>query len=124
MGNVVFVTQYNSVPAEPEVNTGEIVTEQAGYVPPKFQIEQLLAAGQRLADYREEMFDFTGDEEVSDDFDDPTRRPGFDLVDAGEIMQGVRSKVKKAKSLVKKDAEAVEPPQKAPEPQIQEGQEA
>jgi hypothetical protein len=120
---ITFYTQYNHVPALPEENSGEVVTEQAGYVPPKYQIEQMMAAGQRLADYREEMFDSL-DGDIPDDFDDPTRRPGFDLVDAGEIMSGVRSKVKKAKSLAKEDSEPAKGTETAPEPQKQEGQEA
>lgn len=64
---------------------GELITEQAGYVPPKIQIADMMSAGARLDDYRRQRF-FDYQAGMKDDgFVDPTRSPNFDLADASRI---------------------------------------
>jgi hypothetical protein len=113
MSKEKFVTPYNYFPPLPEENGGEMVTEQAGYIPPKVQIENMILAGQRLSEYRREMYDFSSEEEDDGEFVDPTRRPNFDLVDATELVRNASESLKK--SAAKKKAEKAE--EKAPQPQ-------
>lgn len=65
---------------------GKRITESAGYIPPKTRIEEMIMAGRNLVDYRKERYDFPPDTDVDpkvvDEFFDPTRSPGFDVVDA------------------------------------------
>ena len=60
-------------------------TEQAGYIPPQIQIENMILAGERLNQSRKEMFDFASEEEIDEDAFDPTRRGNFDLADASQM---------------------------------------
>ena len=60
-------------------------TEQAGYIPPQVQIENMMLAGQRLDQSRKAMFDFASEEEIDEDAFDPTRRGNFDLADASQM---------------------------------------
>lgn len=77
---------------------GRRITESAGYVPAKTKIEEMIAAGQRLVDYRAENYDFPPNSEVTekevDEFFDPTRSPGFDAVDAQNMTQDALNRVK------------------------------
>lgn len=60
-------------------------TEQAGYIPPQVQIENMMLAGQRLDQSRKAMFDFASEEEIDEDAFDPTRSGNFDLADASQM---------------------------------------
>lgn len=60
----------------------EQVTDTSGYIPPMIQIENMINAGQRLNDYRRELYDFP-DGEVDDEV-----QPGFTkATDPAEITQ-------------------------------------
>jgi hypothetical protein len=80
-----------------EENHGERITESAGYIPAKIQIENMILAGKRLADYRSEMYDYESDEEDDDEMMDPTRRPGYDMVDAQRDAEMLERRIKNAK---------------------------
>ena len=60
-------------------------TEQAGYIPPQIQIENMILAGERLNQTRKEMYDFSSADEIDEDAFDPTRRGNFDLADASQM---------------------------------------
>ena len=68
-------------------------TESAGYIPAEAQIELFIQAGRRLDQARKEQYDFSADEEVPDDFIDPTRSGGFDLADATQLGIAVNQKI-------------------------------
>ena len=76
---------------ENEVNTGEYLVETAGYISPQKQIEGMINAGIRLQLARDEEFDLIGDPDVDLDqnFDDPTRHPGFDMSDASILANAM-----------------------------------
>jgi len=96
---------YEPPPTYEEVNSGEQVTEQAGYIPAQVQIEEMIYAGERLAAARKERFDFPSDSEVPDDFVDPTRSPGFDLADASALGTAAELRMKASAAQAKKAAE-------------------
>ena len=60
-------------------------TEQAGYIPPQVQIENMMLAGQRLDQSRKALYDFPSEDEIDEDAYDPTRRGNFDLADASQL---------------------------------------
>lgn len=98
-----FKTQYDRKEDPGQEGGGELITEQAGYVPPQVQIENMIMAGQRLNASRAEMYDTM---EVYEEPDiDPTRSPGFDLADASAMKQGLINKVKNNKNVQTKPAE-------------------
>lgn len=76
-------------------NVGEILVEIAGYVPANVKIEELIYAGQRLKEYRQEQFDFAAGKDVPDDFIDPTRSGDFDMADASAIQVSLTERYKK-----------------------------
>ena len=75
-------------PKQPEINSGEYLLEEDGYLPLEHQLLRLQAAGQRLRQFRVEAFDFANGE-VEDGYEDPTRRPNFDMADASEILADI-----------------------------------
>ena len=68
-----------------EVLDSKSETEQAGYIPPQIQIENMILAGERLNQSRKEMYDFSSADEIDEDAYDPTRRGNFDLADASQL---------------------------------------
>jgi len=94
MGNVKLFTQYRRPPKHLEENDGLTITESAGYIPPKVQIENLINAGKRLAQWRKEQYDFPEDDDVDESFEDPTRGPGYDLADASRDAKAVSDRIR------------------------------
>lgn len=75
-----------------EVNSGELITEVAGYIPAQVQIEDMIMAGARLDASRAERFDFASEEEVDESFEDITRSSNFDMADAAQIRNELVAK--------------------------------
>lgn len=94
-----FYTQWKRPDKEQflEKDFGPSMTEQSGCIPPKIQIENILMAGERLAEYRRNMYDFGYGETVDESFEDPTRNVGFDMADASEIAAKVASNLRRSK---------------------------
>ena len=102
-----------------EVLSDEIVTEQAGYIPPKIQIENMILAGQRLNMSRLEQYDFTSEAEIDEDAVDPTRSGNFDLSDASQLSYEATQRLNDAAKASKKpDSD------KDPEPAVKSSQTA
>jgi len=100
---MLFATKYNRQRIPVEFNSGEDLCERAGYIPAQTRIENLILAGRRLVQARQEMYDFP-DGKVDPDFIDPTRSPGFDMADATALTQRLTSKQLQAK-ILKEQAE-------------------
>nr|WAE43615.1 MAG: hypothetical protein [Microviridae sp.] len=84
-----FFTPVRRPPRVYEVNSGEIMVELTGYIPPHKMILELLDAGLRLAESR--RYEFEDDAEVPEGYMDPTRSPGYDLADATQTMLGLEA---------------------------------
>ncbi|WNK14082.1 MAG: hypothetical protein [Microvirus sp.] len=91
----------------PEVNSGELITETAGYVPAQIRIEDMIMAGQRLELGRAAQFDFNG-VKPEEDFYDPTRNRGFDMADAFQIQEQIKKKKLDHEAYVKASYKAQE----------------
>lgn len=105
-----FYTQHERPEKTPEINRGERLTERAGYIPPKIQIENMIYAGQRLAQARAEAFDYPQQDApegpVNDSFDmDPTRMPNFDLADATALSRASGERIRASQEAAKAERE-------------------
>ena len=69
-------------------------TEQAGYIPPKDQIESMILAGRRLDDHRKSLYDFDSEEDIDEEAYDPTRSGNFDLADASQVNYSVQQRLR------------------------------
>ena len=87
MKNVVYVDRNLAASRERqyEVLDPHSETEQAGYIPPQVQIENMMLAGQRLDQSRKDLYDFPSEDEIDEDAYDPTRRGNFDMADASQM---------------------------------------
>lgn len=84
-----FSTPWEREVLPDEINSGERLVETAGYVPIQAQIAQFINAGKRLQDYRN-TFDFDAGKPIPEDFIDPTKRKGFDIIDAQMVLNGIQ----------------------------------
>ncbi len=82
-----FQTRWNRQKTSPEKNSGEILTETAGYIPPKIKIEQLILAGKQLKEFRSHQFDFPDGSEIDESYNDVTRKKNLDLAEASMLLQ-------------------------------------
>lgn len=79
--------------SQPERNSGEIKVEKGNYLPAKKRIENLMLAGQRLNQSRQESYDFP-DGNIDENFFDPTRNKSFDMADAFQLSQMTEARLK------------------------------
>jgi len=112
--SIEFATKYKRIRQGGEKNSGKTITERAGYIPAKIQIENMINAGKRLSEYRKEMYDYADSTDIPEDIPmDPTRNPGFDMADASQISREVKKRILKAKeALESAKKEIVEKPKK------------
>lgn len=87
-------------------------TEQAGYIPPQEQIENMILAGERLNQSRKEQYDFASADEIDEDAYDPTRSGNFDLADATRMAMEAEASIAESQKASKVASKA---PEKAPE---------
>lgn len=110
-----IINRNNYIPPPGEDNDGEILVETAGYIPADRKIESMIDAGKRLMDFRA-GYEFQDDEDVPDDYIDPTRDPGFDLADASRLSNETVAKMaSKAINRAPSEPETVPPVESTPE---------
>ena len=80
-----FNTPYDRDHTPEEPNSGEIITEQQGYISAQDQIEALIMAGQRLDESRA-GYEFSEGEDVPEDYFDPTTQKNLDMVEAQQFL--------------------------------------
>lgn len=61
---------------------GRVLLERQGYVSAKDRIESIMMAGKRIIETRGFQYDFEPGKEIDEDYYDPTRSKGYDMVDA------------------------------------------
>lgn len=84
-------------------NPGQVMdsvskVETVGYVSAKERIERMMEAGSRLNMFRREQFDFEMDK-VEENWEDVTRKPGFDMADAAQSLLAVEKRIESAKKV-------------------------
>lgn len=120
-----FQTKYQNRVSKHEINLGPKKVETAGYIPPKRQIEEMIMAGRRLNEAREDMYDFPDEKSIDPNFTDPTRDPGFEMADASRLAREAEHNLKRSKReheekladeiAAKKAAQDAEKTEKTPE---------
>lgn len=102
MINPKFQTPYQRIELPPLILDPEDKVERGGYRPIQVMVEEFVQAGIRLEIAR--GYEFPGDEEPPDDYEDPTRKPGVDPLDVRDMDRATLARLKKAQ----KDKEARE----------------
>lgn len=82
----MLATRYNRPSSIPEKVGTVSKVEKVGYVPANRLIESMIAAGQRLQQYRADAYDFPADTDVDESFSDPTRKIGYDLAEGTQDL--------------------------------------
>ena len=80
-------TRYRLDPLVLEEGGGEILVETAGYVPADIRIREFIQAGERLAEYRREAYDFGPDDEVDMEAFDPLRSKAVDIAEVSTSLE-------------------------------------
>jgi len=93
-----FQTQYTHEKSIPEKNSGERLIEKAGYITAQKRIENLMLAGKRLTEARNEQYDFNGP--IDENFSDPTRYKGLDMGEAFQIKLSIDERLKSQKDIM------------------------
>lgn len=99
-----FNTPYQREHTPEAPNSGEIITEQQGYISAQDQIEALIMAGQRLDESRA-GYEFEDGEDVPDDYFDPTSQKNLDWVEAQAFLDSKNALIAQQKIAAEKAAE-------------------
>lgn len=115
-----FKTPHNqsNFPKIKEPIDGELLTEVAGYIPANIRIENIINAGERLRQARAEMYDFGPNDEIDEDFQDPTRSKSFDLADASVLKENLDMRyreIQKQKKVLAEKAKSTKKVQNTPQ---------
>ena len=95
-----------------EPGGGKSLIEKGSHIPVMQQVRDMIAAGEKLGDYRKGAFDFDAGEEVPKDvLPDPTRSSNFDLADATRIIEEIAEAQKARENVQVQSAPEVEPPE-------------
>lgn len=106
--NVDVYDNYNRPEFKGEPGGGKQITESAGYIPIRVQVENMIIAGERLGEFRREKYDFGEGMEVPDDVSpDPTRSASFDMADASTLARNLKSSLKAQAAEAKRKADAL-----------------
>lgn len=92
-----FNTCYDRVRFSPEVDSGELLVETAGYMPADKLISRLISAGVRLADARKGEYGTDGLADGEEPSVDPTADANFDLSDASAIAMQLQESAESSK---------------------------
>lgn len=96
---VTFRTKYNRPPRKAEVFTTEELVETGSYRPVNDVISNMILAGKRL-EASVQGYEFSDGEEVPEDYEDPTRTPGYDLADASRDLAAAQERLAYAKAVI------------------------
>lgn len=96
-------TQFDRPPDSPEINSGEVIVEKAGYVPANLLIENMIYAGQRLDIARSEYYDFPDADKVDEEFIDPTRTSGIDIAEISQLSRSVNGRLAEQRKRFEKE---------------------
>lgn len=98
--NVTYVdlNKAKTTPQKGEEVSDELITEQAGYVDPKRQIEDMILAGRRLDEARRNQYDFPDEESIDEEAYDPTRAGNYDLSDASQMQFEAHARIEAQKA--------------------------
>lgn len=100
-------TFLNPPPVVGEVNDGPVLVERGGYLPTNILVPQMLAAGRRLGEHYDELYDAM-EGEIADGFVNPLSDDEFDEIDQKTAYDQMEAKLlarNKAMAREKEEAE-------------------
>jgi len=101
-----FYTPYDRPEKHPIITGDETLTEVDGYVSAKAQVEALLAAGQRLENFRKAQYMFEREKDVPTGYVDPTVGPAQpDMVEVQASARAVNARLKARDASMKAEAD-------------------
>lgn len=106
--DVKVYTQFDPPPYDGATMGGESLVETAGYIPAEVQINSMLQAGERLQAGRREAYDFGADDDIPEDYIDPTRSPNYDLADASVDARNVASRIREQQTKIAEESKKIE----------------
>jgi len=99
-------SEFNPPPVVGEVNNGPVLVERGGYLPPNILVPQMLAAGRRLGQHYDELYDAL-EGQIPDDFVNPLSDNEFDEIDKKTAYDLMEAKLlARKKALAAENAEA------------------
>ena len=112
-----FNTPYDRVKSPGEINSGEIMTQAAGYISRERQIKSMIDAGKRLEDLRKMgAFDTTEQNpEIGLMQFDVTREKSFFLEDASRILNDLQDRIDAMQNVVEEKIDEIESVEKVVE---------
>lgn len=106
---VIYNNYSNRPPVVAREMIGESITEQAGYIPPDIQVQNMLRAGVVLQSSREGIYDSDIDAEFDEDGPlDRLDSRGADMVDVHDAVMEAKERAKAAKKATKKRSKDVD----------------
>ncbi len=91
-------TAFDRNHSEPIPNDGPNHVEPGESIPVKTMVEAMLQSGAMLSAKRRFIYEFGPNERVPVGYYDPTREPGFDMIDAHRIQGEIIEKLKEKKA--------------------------
>lgn len=91
---MTFATQYDWRKDLPEIFSSDSIIDPSGYISPKQRITNLIRAGERLDQYRRELYDLQHDQEDDGIWMDEMRAPGLDYADITQIQRRAMERIK------------------------------
>lgn len=90
-----------------EYNNGTTLTETSGYLSKQKRVESILLAGERLMDYRREMYDYAPDDPETNEEIVVVRNPNFDMADASELHNDAVENLRRQDAIAKSKQKAI-----------------
>ena len=107
-----FNTKYTTPRACGEENTGELITNPAGYIPKAVMVQRFLQAGENLNFLSSTRTAPYYESETNPDFDsasfNPTTSKGFDVVDAQTLSEQLNQTLEPVMTALTKKQQAAE----------------
>lgn len=91
---MTFATHYDWTKDLPEIFDSTSIIDPSGYISPKQRITNLIRAGERLDQFRREMYDLSHDQEDDGIWMDEMRTPGLDYSDITQIQRKAMDRIR------------------------------
>jgi len=96
-----FNTPYIRTQSPGEKPGTERMVETTGYRSTKQQVAEYMAAGLQLQNYRNQMYDFESEKDVDENYEDRTRKPGYDPADATQDLRNAEIRLRQQAAVAK-----------------------
>jgi len=103
-----FNTRWDRLP-DGDVEQYSTSKTETAYIPHEVQIKRMHEASLNYALWKREQFDFGPDDDVDDDFNDPTRSPGYGRLDAEAYIIDLNRRIAEKEAMLNNEEPPEEP---------------